>query len=74
MKSVAQNGVEIVKSHVAVIEMHEEEKIFGSLGEDPPEKLLEALFYLDGLHFAISGGDERCNLTIDQLKNDENRS
>ena len=76
MKSAALNGVGIVKNHAAVIEMHEEEKIWNSeaLGDDSPVKLLKALFYLNGLHFAIRGGVEHRNLTMDQFKLDENRS
>lgn len=56
IKSAAQNGIAIVKRHSAVIEVDEEEKIWNSeaLGDDSPEKLMKALFYLNGLHFALT--------------------
>ena len=28
------------------------------IGEETPEKLLKALFYLNGIHFALRGGEE----------------
>ena len=38
------------------------------LGSDTPEKLQQTLFYLNGVHFALRGGDEQCYLTISQFE------
>ena len=40
----------------------------GELGSSTPTKLIQTLFYLNGLHFGIRGGAEHHNLCIDHFE------
>ena len=41
------------------------EEMFGS---ETPEKLMDTLFYLNGIHFALRGGEEDSMLIMDQFR------
>ena len=48
----------------------EEENILwekGQLGSESPKQLIKTLFFYNGLHFAVRGGDEHRSLSIDQF-------
>lgn len=54
------------------ISIFDEEEIVKSeiLGGDTPERLTRTLFYLNGINFALRGGEEQTKLTINQFQID----
>ena len=64
MKSQAQAGIGTVAKQAQIITVQEENKLWetGVLGSDKPETLVDTLFYLIGMHFALRGGQEHRNL------------
>ena len=68
MKILAREGKSLNRKCVGVLSYEDEEKLWKhNLGDDSPQKLLNSLFFLNGLHFGLRGGSEHVNLTIDQL-------
>ena len=57
------------KRQADVISHSAEEKMWsdGVLGDDEPEKLINTLLFLNGLHFALRSGQEHRSLSIDQI-------
>ena len=69
MKIAAGKGANLKRKCASTISFSEEEELWKEcFGHDNPEKLQNTLFYLNGIHFALRGRDEHCNLTIDQIK------
>ena len=70
MKISTKNGLGLSKKPAEVMISHTEEKQLWekALGDDEPTKLLHTLFYLNGVHFALWGGEEHAELTIDQFE------
>lgn len=68
MKISTKEGGNLMKKSAGVISYEQEEKLWKhSLGDDTPQKLINTLFYLNGIHFALRGGEEHCSLTMDQF-------
>ena len=68
MKISTKAGTGLNRKSASVISYDQEEEIWKhSLGSETPEKLLNSLFYLNGVHFALRGGEEHSNLTVDQF-------
>jgi hypothetical protein len=72
MKISTREGCNLRKSVSEAISLDEEEELWtkGFLGADDPDQLRNTLFYLNGLHFALRGGDEHANLMISQFEID----
>lgn len=70
MKISAKSGVGLHKNSSEVISRQEEETLWeaGQLGSDNPTQLLNTLFYMNGLHFAMRGGDEHRSLQLNQFE------
>ena len=64
MKATAAEGIGLERKQADVISQEEEELLWerGILGSDTPLQLLRAVFYLNGIHFALRGGGEHRNL------------
>lgn len=60
MKQLASNGYKARRRQAEVIEQDEEEKLWekGVLGDSTPQKLVDTVLYLFGLHFALRAGQE----------------
>ena len=70
MKLSSQSGIGIHTKSAEVLSNDEEELLWNSsqLGSDNPTCLLNTLFFLNGLYFAIRGGDEHRALQITQFE------
>ena len=64
MKDRAKQGIGLQKRQAQIITPEEEELLWETktLGIESPEKLLDTLFYLIGLNFALRGGEEHRQL------------
>ena len=62
-------GIGVAVKHASVISKEEEAMLWhsGILSLDNPEGLLNAVFYYNGIHFVLRGGEEHRNLCISQL-------
>lgn len=69
MKLSVKNNIGIHKNQAPIVTETQEEKLWQErqLGNSTPTQLIQALFYLNGLHFGIRGGTEHHNLTMDQF-------
>lgn len=68
MKIATREGRGLQTKTAGVVSTTDEERLWETvLGDDTPKKLLRTLFFLNGLHFALRGGEEHADLTIDQL-------
>jgi len=68
MKISSREGNGLKTRSAGVINEAEEEKLWESvLGNKEPKQLLRTLFCLNGLHFALRGGEEHANLSIEQF-------
>lgn len=69
-KESAKEGVGVSTKQAEVIDEAEEKRLWdnNALGGDTPQKLLDTLLYLNGLHFALRSGVEHRNLQIDQIE------
>ena len=69
MKIATRNGVGLQRKHAEIISEEEEKKMWTSVfGDESPSQLIKTLFYLNGIHFALRGGSEHTELTIDQFE------
>ena len=69
MKLSAKLGSNLPRKSAGVITVDQEKELWNKcLGHETPEKLLDTLFYLNGIHFALRGGEEHSMLTMDQFK------
>jgi hypothetical protein len=69
MKISTKDGAGLNRKSAEVISQYDEDKLWQKvLGDSTPEKLLDTLFYLNGLHFALRGGEEHCSLHINQFQ------
>lgn len=69
MKIGTKEGLGLNKQHAEIVSYADEEKLWDKvLGSETPEQLLRTLFYLNGLHFALRGGQEHSQLSIDQFR------
>ena len=69
MKISTKDRIGLNRKSAEVISQSEEEKLWQTvLGDNTPEKLLDTLFYLKGLHFEQRRGEEHCNLYINQFQ------
>ncbi len=66
MKSLAKEGFVQPHNQAVPISVNEENSLWeqGVLGDDTPEKLVNTLMYLIGIHFALHGGDEHKALKV----------
>jgi hypothetical protein len=64
MKELSSRGLGIERRRAEVISEEQEDIMWskGILGTDSPQKLLDTLVYLLGLHFALRAGQEHRNL------------
>ncbi len=64
MKVLAAGGFCVKRKQAEIISEDEEERMWtsGVLGDDSPQKLLDTVLYLFGLHFALRAGQEHRNL------------
>ncbi len=63
MKELSSQGIRVRRKQDEVISEADEETLWKSvLGEDTPQKLLDTVLYLFGLHFALRVGQEHRNL------------
>jgi hypothetical protein len=69
MKLSTRSGTNLKRSSAEFITLDEEDELWrsGCLGETNPDVLRDTLFYLNGVHFALRGGDEQANLLISQF-------
>ena len=67
MKELAAAGHRAPRKQAAIITKEEEEAMWsnGVLGDDTPQKLVDTLLYLIGLHFALRAGEEHRNLRFE---------
>jgi len=74
MKISSKEGVGIHKKQAQVITLEEETELWekGQLGSDTPKQIINTLFYYNGLHFAVRGGDEHRNLKMEQFHIESN--
>jgi len=70
MKLSVKENIGIHAHQARVVKDYEENVLWekGELGSSTPTKLIQTLFYLNGLHFGIRGGAEHHNLCIDQFQ------
>lgn len=62
-------GASLKRKSAETIDLSDEKKLWeSSFGSEDADKLLNTLFYLNGLHFALRGGTEHCDLRIDQFE------
>lgn len=73
MKLSTRAGCGINKKSAGFISLDEEELLWtqGQLGSDNPTQLRNTLFYLNGLHFGLRGGEEQAMLSIKQFRVEE---
>lgn len=73
MKISTRCGAGISKSPADYITLEEEELLWsgGQLGDGNPVQLSNTLFYLNGLHFGLRGGEEQSLLSIKQFTVEE---
>ena len=72
MKISNKELAEMKRKSAPIVSFDDEEKLWKcSFGEETPKKLLQSLFYLNGIHFALRGGEEHSNLLIEQFKIEE---
>lgn len=64
MKDLSSKGIRVERKQADMISMEDETKMWdtGILGIDTPQKLLDTVLYLFGLHFALRAGQEHRNL------------
>lgn len=69
MKISTRAGASLQKKAADYISLEEEEILWskGALGGDSPIQLVNTLFYLNGMHFALRGGEEQSQLSIKQF-------
>lgn len=69
MKLSVRNGVNVYRKKANVISRSDEKLLWekGQLGSSTPNQLMRTLFYYNGLHFGLRGGEEHTKLTIDQF-------
>jgi hypothetical protein len=69
MRLSTQNGVGVSRKSAEFISVEEEETLWekGCLGSTSPNQLRNTLFYLNGIHFGLRGGEEQSNLLISQF-------
>ena len=74
MKASSKEGVGNHKKQAQVITLEEEAELWekGQLGSDTPKQIINTLFYYNGLHFAVRGGDEHRYLKIEQFHIENN--
>ncbi len=70
MKELSQQGIVTAKRQSQPLTYAEEDKLWqmGLLGNDLPEKLLNMLIYLLGVHFALRGVQEHKDLRVDAYR------
>lgn len=69
MKIATKEGIGLNRRNAEVLSYDDEEKLWEKvLGSQTPEQLIRTLFYLNGLHFALRGGQEHSQLSIDQFR------
>ena len=68
-RSVAEN-VGVHRNHIEIITKNEEEQLWaaGELGSNDAVQLQQTLFFFNGLHFGMRGGEEHRRLAIDQFQ------
>ena len=69
MKRSVSNNIGIRRKSTEIITASEEESLWQGkeLGNETPLQLLQTLFYLNGLHFGLRGGEEHRSLSIEQF-------
>lgn len=72
MKISTREGASLPRKSAAPISFDEEELLWkhGCLGDSEPDQLRNTLFYLNGIHFALRGGEEQSNLLLSQFEID----
>lgn len=70
MKLSTRCGTGLYKQSADFISLEEEELLWthGQLGTQNPTQLRNTLFYLNGMHFGLRGGEEQANLMISQFR------
>lgn len=69
MKLSAKLGCNLPRRSAGVINLGQEEMLWKKcFGNETPDQLIDTLFYLNGIHFALRGGEEHSMLTMDQFK------
>ena len=72
MKISNKELAEVKRKSASTVSFDDEERLWEcSFGEETPKKLLQTLFFLNGIHFALRGGEEHSNLLIEQFKIEE---
>ena len=66
MRDLSKQGKIAPRIKAEPISVSEEEKLWesGVLGDDTPEKLIDTLLYLNGVHFGLRAGDEHKSLKM----------
>lgn len=68
MKLSLKEGRQLKSGSSDAIMLDEEERLWQKvLGDGNPLQLVRTLFYLNGLHFALRGGEEHSGLTMEQF-------
>jgi hypothetical protein len=69
MKLSTRDGASLGKKSADHISFEEEEELWtqGLLGDSNPDQLRDTLFFLNGIHFALRGGEEQSNLLLQQF-------
>jgi len=68
MKLSTSEGLGLKRRQSEQITFEEEEKLWDTvLGDENPGQLLDSLFYLNGIHFALRSGKEHRDLSIEQI-------
>lgn len=70
MKLATKEGLNIPNNQVDIITEAQENDLWEKniLGDDTPEKLSDTLLYLVGTNFALRGGQEHADLTLDNFE------
>lgn len=70
MKISTSNNVGISLKQADIITFQEEEELWskGQLGDATPKQIIQTLFYLNGINFAVRGGQEHSDLLNSQFR------
>ena len=64
MKDLTQQGIRVRRRQAEIISVEEEDKMWNMavLGDTTPQKLVDTILYMFGVHFALRAGTEHRNL------------
>ena len=70
MKQLRSLGLGVKKKQAEAISTEEKNLLWerGLLGEDKPQALLDTIFFLCGIHFALHGGEEHRSFQLPQFE------